>query len=292
VSGPLLVRTSSDNSGWLERTNSYIFAPDTVDAAHRALDTHGLGSDGSRWIAGTTHLHTWAEELIAQRLGQPAALTYPDSYIDLSSTIAALCRTTDGYTSHRLFIPARPVPAIEDGLLAAPKKNHPTVLRYNDLASLVQRIREQKPSCYIAVVLSAHDMNLHTAYQDLQRCIGARRSSKTTVLIHDEPGMSSFVSNLAPQHTQWARLLIHGSFVTAFDLPGSYLAGDAALIKEVRYSSRAYMFTTSQFPFVMGMIVAKLVKTEDREGISIIPTKFCVDLESKTPEVLVIEQEL
>jgi serine palmitoyltransferase len=156
-------------------------------------------------------------------------------------------------------------------------KNRPTVLRYNDLASLVHRIREQKPSCYITVVLSAHNMDLHTAYQDRQRRIATRRSSKTTVLIHDEAGISSF---------------IYGSFVTAFDLPGSYLAGDAALIKEVRYSSRAYMFTTSQFPFVMGMIVAKLVKTEDREGISIIPTKFCVDLESKTPEVLVIEQEL
>jgi hypothetical protein len=64
VSGPLLVRTSSDNSGWLEETNSYIFAPDTIDAAHRALNTYGLGSGGSRWIAGTTHLHTRAEELI------------------------------------------------------------------------------------------------------------------------------------------------------------------------------------------------------------------------------------
>jgi hypothetical protein len=135
-------------------------------------------------------------------------------------------------------------------------------------------------------------MNLHTAYQDLQQYIGVRRSSKTTVLIHDETGMSSFVSNLAPQHTQHAKLLIYGSFVTAFNLPGSYLAGDAALIKEHRYSSRAYMFTTSQFPFVMGMIVAKLEKMQDREGISIIPTRFCVDWESKTPEVLVIEQEL
>jgi 7-keto-8-aminopelargonate synthetase-like enzyme len=272
--------------------NSYIFAPDTADAAHRALDTYGLGSDGSRWIAGTTHLHTWAEELIAQRLGQPTALTYPDPYIGLSFTIAALCRTTDGCTSHALFLPAGAVPAIEDGLLAAPMKNRPTVLRYNDLASLVHRIREQKPSCYITVVLSAHNMDLHTAYQDRQRRIATRRSSKTTVLIHDEAGISSVVPEPAPQHTQRARLFIYGSFVTAFDLPGSYLAGDAALIKEVRYSSRAYMFTTSQFPFVMGMIVAKLVKTEDREGISIIPTKFCVDLESKTPEVLVIEQEL
>jgi serine palmitoyltransferase len=234
VSGPLRVRTSSDNSGWLERTNSYIFAPDTIHAAHCALETYGLGSGSSRWIAGTTHLHTWAEELIAQRLGQPAALTFPNSYIGLSSTIAALCRTTDGYTSHALFLPASPVPAIEDGMLTAPKKNRPTVLRYNDLGSLVYRIREQKPSCYITVVLSVHDMNLHTAYQDLQRRIAARRSIKTTVLIHDEAGMSSFVSDHAPQHTQRARLLIYGSFVTAFNLPVSYLAGDAALIKELR----------------------------------------------------------
>jgi hypothetical protein len=81
-------------------------------------------------------------------------------------------------------------------------KNRPTVLRYNDLASLVHRIREQKPSCYITVVLSAHDMDLHTAYQDRQRRIATRRSSKTTVLIHDEAGMSSFVPESAPQHTQ------------------------------------------------------------------------------------------
>jgi hypothetical protein len=42
----------------------------------------------------------------------------------------------------------------------------------------------------------------------------------------------------------------------------------------------------------MCMIVAKLEKTQDREGISIFPTRVCVDLESKTTEVLVIEQEL
>jgi hypothetical protein len=154
----------------------------------------------------------------------------------------------------------------------------------------VHQIREQKPSCYIIVALSVHDMNLHAAYQDLQRRIGERCSSKTSFFIHEEAGICSFVPDPASQHTQRARLLFYGSFVIVFNLPGSYLAGDAALIKELRYSNRAYMFTTSQFPFVMGMIVAKLEKTQDVERNSITPTRFCADWESKSPRFSLIHR--
>ncbi|KAI8936593.1 hypothetical protein NX059_006995 [Plenodomus lindquistii] len=236
-------------------------APNITDYAHRALDTYGLGSGGSRWIAGTTGLHTQAERLIAERLGQQTALTYPDSYIGLSSTIAALCRPTVGFKTDALLVPEKALPAIEDGITVAPKQGRPTIIRYTDMANLVGKVREQQSSCYTTIVLSSNEVGDYPFLRDLLRRLGDSRTSRTTLLVHDEKGIGSFMrGDPTPQCVSKARLLIYGAFVTAYNLPGSYLAGNAALIKELRYSSRGYMFTTSQFPFVMGMIVAELDK--------------------------------
>ncbi|KAF2856196.1 hypothetical protein T440DRAFT_463530, partial [Plenodomus tracheiphilus IPT5] len=60
------------------------------------------------------------------------------------------------------------------------------------------------------------------------------------------------------QSSQRARILIYGSFLKAFNVPGSYLAGDAALVCELRFASRGYMFTMSQLPFIMDMIGVEL----------------------------------
>jgi serine palmitoyltransferase len=49
-------------------------------------------------------------------------------------------------------------------------------------------------------------------------------------------------------------VLLYGSLTRTLGLPGGYLAGPECLIRELRYTSRGYMFTTSPPPFVMDMI--------------------------------------
>jgi 7-keto-8-aminopelargonate synthetase-like enzyme len=92
-----------------------------------------------------------------------------------------------------------------------------------------------------------------------------------TLLLHDEDGIHSFKS-IAEQLTRNSasvekngnknepRVLVYGSFLSAFGLPGAYLTGDPTLLRELRYTSRGYMFTTAQQPFVMAMIAAEVNK--------------------------------
>lgn len=242
----------------------------TISAAQGTLGTHGLGSGGARWITGTTEPHVQVEKLVAEILGQREALTYADSYIGLTSTIAALCRPVEGFRRHDILVAQKTLPAIEDGLIVAPRKGRPNVVRYSSLESMTKLVRERQQSSYVTLVLSsttiAGDRGLDGL---LSQSHGSSATAGLTILLHDEAGFGSFMQGNDSRLQEGTRLLIYGSFYRAFALAGSYLTGDAALVKELRYSSRGYMFSTSQQPFIMSMVAAELKRSRLRRRASL-----------------------
>jgi 7-keto-8-aminopelargonate synthetase-like enzyme len=82
---------------------------------------------------------------------------------------------------------------------------------------------------------------------------GIANSGPQKLGVTDNTDFSSFQQLLS------ARILISGSYYSASSLPGGYLAVDAKLIEELRYTSRCYMFSTSPMHFVMAMIKQSLV---------------------------------
>ncbi|KAF2022655.1 aminotransferase class I and II [Setomelanomma holmii] len=231
---------------------------ETLEAGHRALDQYGLGSGGARWITGTTDTHVEAEYLVARSLDQSAAMTYPDTYIGLTSTVAALCRPIIGFAHHEFFIPKTSSQAINDGLQVAPKKGRPTVLRYDSIDELRQCWCEKRHSTYRTILLRSNHLSKCSGAQALLAALSGKGGANTTIVLHDDQGLGGASSFYRLLSESQARLLIYGSFHRAVRLSGSYLAGDAALIEELRYTSRGYMFSTSQQPFGMAMIAAEL----------------------------------
>ncbi|OQV07906.1 hypothetical protein CLAIMM_12257 isoform 2 [Cladophialophora immunda] len=99
----------------IRRTTGTICDHTILDAGHAARSRYGLGSGGARWITGTSELHIQVEKLAARLTGTADALTYPDSFIGLMSTVAALSRPVIGFKKHVFLVPDSASQAVWDG---------------------------------------------------------------------------------------------------------------------------------------------------------------------------------
>lgn len=255
-----------------------------LQAGHVARQRYGLATGAARWITGTFPVHVVVEKAIAKLSRTPDAFTYVDSYVGLTSTIAALCRPSIGYNKHYICVPTNAPAAVFDGLRVAPKRCIPAVMQYDGLQSLLQTIqavcgRKVYITLYVDTTLEDNRLALNAIFERLNRLKGP---SGMTILLNDIDGLgylSDTELQFKPAETskfRGARLLVYGSFRPKLGLPGAYLTGNAQLVRELRYTSRGYMFTTSQPPYVMGMIAEALremlnARDESLSSISVEP---------------------
>ncbi|KAL6709945.1 hypothetical protein ACN47E_000730 [Coniothyrium glycines] len=208
---------------------------------------------------GTDEQGQRVEKAVAKMFSCNEALTYPDTYLGFISTVAALCRAVDGYRKHYLLVPEGAETAVSDRLRIAPRKGRPEMKRYHDHTALRRFLDGHARSDYITLVLDAQALDEASSIDTLLTDLGQTRApANTTVLLIDSTHSATFAHLQLVSRTRKARLLTYGSFYHLLKLPGSFLAGDAVLLEELRYTSRGYMFTTSQQPYVMAMIGAEL----------------------------------
>jgi len=239
-----------------------------IECGHSMREKFGLGSGGSRWVIGTSTLHLDVERSYAALAGTEAAMTYADSYLGLLSTIAALCRPVRSYARHYFFVPQDAPAPVWDGFQAAPKKKLPIIEKYSSLSSLLHQIQAVsfKRNAYITIYLgnaiADESLDLTRLVQDLT---DGRRPFSTTILLGNMGELASegLSINRAQDLCQYVlaskqEVLSYVSFQRAFGIPGAVLAGSSIMLDELRFTSRTYMFSTSQQSFLMGMILHHL----------------------------------
>ncbi|KXH31616.1 aminotransferase class I and II [Colletotrichum salicis] len=237
--------------------------PRILDIGHGSRAQYGIGAGGARWICGTFPPHLGVEDLIARATGMEAALTYADASIGLASTIAALSRPLMGHTKHFMLFERGASQFVRDGLAMASKKDAPTLLGYVDLFQLVQQVRKlyrRNAKLCLTVYVRVGEDSAHHLLSSILEEIAAITGPESvmTILLHctsqylDPRQLISFPS------CENIHVLVCGSFNRIFGLPAGFLTGPQSLIRELRYTSRGYMFTTSPPPFVMDMLRSAL----------------------------------
>ncbi|UQC81793.1 aminotransferase class I and II [Colletotrichum lupini] len=230
-----------------------------ASVGHGSRAQYGIGAGGARWICGTFPPHLVVEDLIARATGMEAALTYADASIGLASTIAALARPLIGHRKHFMLFERGASQFVRDGLAMASKKDAPTLLGYVDLFQLVQQVRKlyrrDRKLCLTVYVRVGEDSAHHLLSSILEEIAAITGpESVMTILLHctsqylDPRQLISFPSRMN------IHVLVCGSFNRIFGLPAGFLTGPQSLIRELRYTSRGYMFTTSPPPFIMDML--------------------------------------
>lgn len=243
--------------------------PEAIAAGHASRSLYGVGAGSARWISGTFPPHLKVEKLLAELQGAESAMTYADAEIGLASTIAALARPVLGCKRHYMLFPQNATGPVRDGLVLIPPKGKevPQIMGYKDIRcipSLIEKLA--KPKVCFTVYVPTQDVLI------VDCIIPAARGCPVTALLHspaklvDLPGLG--FGRHSPcedsSNDKSCQILVYGSFSQAFGLPGGYLAGSEAMIRELRYTSRGYMYTTSTAPFVMDMVRVALEKGVNR----------------------------
>jgi nucleotide-binding universal stress UspA family protein len=246
--------------------------PEIIQRGHDLRARYGFCSGSSRWACGTYPEHLNAESLLADITGTDTAMTYPDSWVGAASTIAALARPVIGYGMHYMLLTEDGTGPVNDAVSIASPKDAPEMLRYRDIVHLLDIVKDKSRTAKTAKVHFTIYLHFHDAasIQELRAILEALLNAQNsrvglTILIHSPSSIPRARQIADLMDRKNVQLLVLGSFYQTFGLPGGFLAGSHVLINELRYTSRGYMFTTSSYPWLLGMTAALLENLKQME---------------------------
>ncbi|UQA96600.1 5-aminolevulinate synthase [Streptomyces halobius] len=219
-----------------------------IVAMKAAIDTHGVGSGGSRNIGGTNHYHVSLENELADLHGKEAALLFTSGYTANEGSLTVLAAMPRDTV---VFSDAKNHASIIDGLRHSGAKKH--IFRHNDVVHLEELLAAAPADCpKLIVAESVYSMSGNVAplaeIADLADKYGA-----TTFIdeVHAVGMYGPQGAGIAAQEGIADRFtVVMGTLAKGFGTVGGYIAGPAALVDAVRTYARSFVFTTSLPPAV------------------------------------------
>ncbi len=254
--------------------------PKVVEAMHRALETSGAGSGGTRNISGTTVYHKELEAEIAGLHGKEAALVFTSAYIANDATLSVLPKLFPGLVilsdelNHASMI---------QGIRHGECEKH--IFRHNDTAHLRQLLEGIAPGRPIVIAFESiysmdGDFGPIAGICDLAEEFGALTyidEVHAVGMYGAHGGGVSERDNLAHRID-----LINGTLAKAFGVMGGYVAASARMIDAIRSFAPGFIFTTSLPPAVAAGATASIrhlktdgtLREQQQTNAAILKTRF------------------
>lgn len=232
----------------LAGTNNYLgltFAPESIAAAHAAIDSEGTGTTGSRMANGSYQGHLALEDELANLYQRANCIVFSTGYHANVGTISGLASSEDV-----VVIDSHCHASIYDGC----KLSGAEVIRFrhnnvrdleNKLASLGERARSA-----LIVVEGLYSMLGDRA--PLDEILIAKQKYNSYLLV-DEAHSLGVLGNTGGGLVELSENgkfvdFITGTFSKSLGGVGGYCVSDHAELDAIRYSSRPYIFTASLAP--------------------------------------------
>lgn len=236
--------------------------PRLSDGVIRAVHTAYHQHDVTQYESDPHSTHLDAERAICEFVGMSETVLYDDSYFDLMSTMAALCKLPIGYHIHHLFLPEQCCQAILDGVKIASSKVAPSLGHYKDIRTLVSKVMGAAESkAYTTVYFESRTDKSKEDLLDLFATFARlKRRCNIRLLMNDLqlPGSELQKVIVVAARECGVEMLLFGSLSDTIHLPGAYLSGCAKLMGELRYKSYEFMSTASHLPFAAAMVAEGL----------------------------------
>jgi 5-aminolevulinate synthase len=222
--------------------------PAVVEAAALALAEHGVGSGGTRNIAGSHMLVGELEQELADLHGQEAALVFTSGFVANEASLRALGSLLDGCV---ILSDERNHASMIDGIRAS--KAQRAIFRHNDVDHLRELLRALPPHLpRIVAFESIYSMD--GDFGPLRElCAVAAEYGALTYL--DETHAAGAYGQEGAGVAQAVGAsdmvtVLQGSLAKGYGALGGFIAGPASVIDTVRSHASGFIFTTSLPPAI------------------------------------------
>ena len=227
--------------------------PRVIEAAKKAIDSHGYGMSSVRFICGTQDIHKELEHKIAQFLGTEDTILYAAAFDANGGVFEPLFNEEDAIISDELNHAS-----IIDGVRLC--KSERLRYKHNDMADLEEQLKAtQKNRSRIIVTDGAFSMDGTIAQLD---AIVALAEKYNAMIMVDECHATGFLGKTGRGTHEYRGVMgkidiITGTLGKALGgASGGFTTGKKEIIDLLRQRSRPYLFSNTLMPAIVGASIA------------------------------------
>src|SRR6188472_1990765 len=223
--------------------------PRVIEAAHKAIDSHGYGMSSVRFICGTQDIHKELEEKISLFLGTEDTILYAAAFDANGGVFEPLFNEQDAIISDELNHAS-----IIDGVRLCKAAR----LRYkhNDMADLEEQLKASMDKRH-RIIVTDGSFSMDGTIAQLDKICDLADKYKALVMI-DECHSSGFLGKTGRGTHEHCGVMGRVDIITGTlgkalgGASGGYTSGRKEIIELLRQRSRPYLFSNTLAPGIAG----------------------------------------
>lgn len=229
--------------------------PRVIEAAHKAIDTHGYGMSSVRFICGTQDIHKELEKKISDFLGTEDTILYAAAFDANGGVFEPLFGEEDAIISDALNHAS-----IIDGVRLC--KAQRFRYEHNNMADLETKLKEAA-GCRSRIIVTDGSFSMDGTIAQLDKIVALAEQYDAVIMI-DECHSSGFLGKTGRGTHEYRGVvgkidIITGTLGKALGgASGGFTSGSKAVIDMLRQKSRPYLFSNTLAPSIVGASIAVL----------------------------------
>lgn len=226
-----------------------------IEAAHKAIDTHGYGMSSVRFICGTQDIHKELEQKIATFLGTEDTILYAAAFDANGGVFEPLFGEQDAIISDALNHAS-----IIDGVRLSKAQRYR--YEHNNMADLELKLKETA-ACRSRIIVTDGSFSMDGTIAQLDKICDLADKYDAIVMI-DECHSSGFIGKTGRGTHEYRNVMgridiITGTLGKALGgASGGFTSGRKEIIELLRQRSRPYLFSNTVAPSIVGASIAVL----------------------------------
>lgn len=256
--------------------------PQVKLAMHKAIDTYGAGSGGTRNISGSHSLINELEATVANLHNKESGLAFTSGYVANESTLAVLGKIIPNLV---IFSDELNHASIINGIKKSQCQKE--VFRHNDMAHLENCLKNySKEQPKIIVFESVYSMD--GDFGKIKEIVELAKEYNALTYIDEVHGVGVYGENGAGLTEQWQLQneidIIQANFAKGFGVFGGYITSTKTLIDAIRSYASGFIFTTSLPPVVCAGAIASINECAANKSLRISLHKTVAKVKNKFDE--------
>lgn len=229
--------------------------PKVIEAAHKAIETHGYGMSSVRFICGTQDIHKELEEKISAFLGTEDTILYAAAFDANGGVFEPLFNEEDAIISDALNHAS-----IIDGVRLC--KAQRFRYEHNNMNDLELKLKEAE-GCRSRIIVTDGSFSMDGTIAQLDKIVELAEKYDAIVMI-DECHSSGFLGKTGRGTHEYRGVMgkidiITGTLGKALGgASGGFTSGKKEVIDMLRQKSRPYLFSNTVAPSIVGASIAVL----------------------------------